>query len=193
MYGGTDARDGSVTGLGLVWAARRTGISFKYASHVGDNSMRWEVRHLITPSFSMEIPRQSLCTSGPQEARRARLADVGTVFCVFSEGGATPGETTGAAAMGGGGGGSGILTRIAWLAACSLSTWRAIWSWLTVICATVCRSAVRSIAIWCTSAGSMDGTTGTLGATAAGAVCAQMPLAAALSSQAAPPSSRSFA
>ena len=40
MYGGTDARDGSVTGLGLVWAARRTGISFKYASHVGDNSMR---------------------------------------------------------------------------------------------------------------------------------------------------------
>jgi hypothetical protein len=41
MDDGTSARDdGGVTGLGLVWAVRCTGISLKYASHVGDNSMR---------------------------------------------------------------------------------------------------------------------------------------------------------
>jgi hypothetical protein len=40
MYGGTGARDdGGVTGLGLVWAALCTGVSLKYAAHVGDNSM----------------------------------------------------------------------------------------------------------------------------------------------------------
>ena len=139
VYGGTGARDdGRCYWFGLVvfgapfWAARCTGILLKYASHVGDNSMRRELRHLIPSPFSIEIPRQSLCTSGPQEARRARLADVGTVFCVFSEGGAPPGAgrpaTAGAAAMGGGGGGSGILARISWFAACSLSTSRAIWS-----------------------------------------------------------------
>ena len=41
MYGGTGARDDDgVTGLGLVSAARRSGISLKYKSHVGDNSVR---------------------------------------------------------------------------------------------------------------------------------------------------------
>src|SRR5262249_61869189 len=99
----------------------------------------------------MEIPRQSLLTSGPQEARRAMLADVGAAFCVFSEGGAPPGAgrpaTAGAAAMGGGGGGSGILTRISWLAACSLLTARAIWSCLAVHSAPACRRAVWAHAI----------------------------------------------
>src|SRR5690349_9737145 len=80
-------------GLGLVSAARCPGISLKYclSSHrMGELSPNMRC-HLITSPFSIEIPRQSLCTSGPQEARRARLADVGAVFCVFSEGGAPPG------------------------------------------------------------------------------------------------------
>ena len=47
VYGGTGARDdGRCYWFGLVvfgapfWAARRTGILLKYASHVGDNSVR---------------------------------------------------------------------------------------------------------------------------------------------------------
>ena len=97
----------------------------KYATHIGDSSMRREFRHLITPPFSQEIPRQSLCTSGPQLARRA------TSVCVFAEDGAPPGAgrpaTAGAAAMGGGGAGAGVtLARISPSAAFNLAISRTI-------------------------------------------------------------------
>ena len=53
----------------------------------------------MTPPLSLNIPPQSVCTSGPQEARRALavtawlvagMADGGPGLCVFCEGGTTP-------------------------------------------------------------------------------------------------------
>ena len=79
------------------WAARRASISSKNALHVGDSSMRCDLRHLMTPPLPLEIPAQS-CTSGPQEARKAALpvaagaANGGPGVRAFGyEGGASPG------------------------------------------------------------------------------------------------------
>jgi hypothetical protein len=61
--------DGGFLFGALRWAVGRAPNFWKYRLHVVDSSMRLESRHFKT-SLSLRAPAQSLCTSGPHDARR---------------------------------------------------------------------------------------------------------------------------
>ena len=62
--------DGGFLFGAFSWALGRAPKFWKYKLQVVDNSMRCESRHFKT-SLSLRAPAQSLCTSGPHDARRA--------------------------------------------------------------------------------------------------------------------------